>query len=647
MATATASLKPIRSVSRAWAAVLLAAGFAVLFVIFQGQGTLPREENAASFKLFIAVRDWVSDNRLTNPILIVFAGGTRAVIALLVDTTILVLHGIGWPGAVLLAGAAGLWAGGRRLALLAVSGFLSLGVLGLWSASMDTLGLTFSAVFLSLLIGVPLGVMAGRSDGFRRLIAPVLDLMQIMPSFAYLTPMTLFFLIGAPSATIATMIYAIPAAIRITALGIRGVPAATVEAATSLGSTGRQVLVKVQLPLARKMLALAVNQTIMLALGMAVVTALIDGPGLGKNIIKALSHNDVGAAFDAGLAIVIIAIVLDRVTEAAANRVDARPTSPAAGRAVDRRLAIGLALAGIGASLVSLFAYDLTSFPGQIGFSFAGPVDDVVSWARINLYFITNPLKDAVSYGVINPIEAMFTGAPWLLVLGTITGIAALIGGLRTAIVVAACLAMIAALGLWEDSMVTLTASLVGVSLTLLIGVAIGVAAARSDRTSALLRPFLDAAQTMPSFVYLIPALALFAPTRFTAILAAIIYAVPPVIRLVEAGIRAVPISAIEAGVSSGASPRQLLWKVQLPMARRSLLLAANQGIVMVLAMVVVGGLVGAGALGYDVVAGFSQYEDFGKGFAAGIAIVLLGVMLDRITQGAGARSASDRSQAG
>ena len=151
----------------------------------------------------------------------------------------------------------------------------------------------------------------------------------------------------------------------------------------------------------------------------------------------------------------------------------------------------------------------------------------------------------------------------------------------------------------------------------------------------------------MPSFVYLIPALALFAPTRFTAILAAVIYAMPPVIRLVEAGIRSVPVAAIEAGISSGASPRQLLWKVQLPMARRSLLLAANQGIVMVLAMVVVGGLVGAGALGYDVVAGFAQHEDFGKGLSAGIAIVLLGVMLDRITQGAGDRSSAVPARAG
>ena len=143
----------------------------------------------------------------------------------------------------------------------------------------------------------------------------------------------------------------------------------------------------------------------------------------------------------------------------------------------------------------------------------------------------------------------------------------------------------------------------------------------------------------MPSFVYLLPALALFGTTRFTAIFASIIYAVPPVVRLVEDGIRAVPATVVEAATSAGSTPGQLLWKVQLPMARRAILLAANQGIVMTLAMVVVGGLVGAGALGYDVVVGFSQRTDFGMGLRRPASrSVLLGVMLDRITQGADRR---------
>jgi len=195
--------------------------------------------------------------------------------------------------------------------------------------------------------------------------------------------------------------------------------------------------------------------------------------------------------------------------------------------------------------------------------------------------------------------------------------------------------------------MVTLATVLFATAITLVLGVALGILTARSDRVRAALRPFLDMAQTMPAFVYLIPAIALFAPSRFTAIVAAVIYAVPPVIRLVDAGIRGVSSSAMEAATASGSTERQLLWNVQLPLSRRALQVASNQGIVLVLAMVVIGGLVGAGALGYDVVAGFAQGEDFGKGLAAGTAIVLLGIMLDRITQGAGGRRSTEVADAG
>lgn len=210
--------------------------------------------------------------------------------------------------------------------------------------------------------------------------------------------------------------------------------------------------------------------------------------------------------------------------------------------------------------------------------------------------------------------------------------------GRRSALTVAIAMILVVGFQLWEHSMETLALVIVAVVITVAFGVAIGVGAARSDRLAGVMRPINDAAQTMPAFVYLLPAVALFGPTRFTAILAAFIYAVPAVIRLVEDGIRGVSPTAIEAATAAGSSRLQIIRKVQLPMARGSLVLATNQGVVLVLAMVVVGGLVGAGGLGYDVVAGFSQFEDFGKGLAAAISIVLLGVLLDRITQGAGAR---------
>ncbi|HEX2756368.1 MAG TPA: ABC transporter permease subunit [Candidatus Limnocylindrales bacterium] len=619
--------------------VLLAAA-AIAYVLFRNQWTLPHNDDEPLFRSLNSVRDFVDENRnVLEPI--------RLAIGSVVDAFDFVIESLGWPGIIGLAGALGLVFGGWRLAVLTITGFASLGVLGLWDASMATLGLMLAAVILAVAIGVPLGILAGRSQRASAILAPILDVMQIMPTFAYLTPMTLLFFIGAAPSVVATLIYAIPPAIRITALGIRGVPSGSVEAAMSLGSTGRQVLTKVQLPLARRAIGLGINQSIMMALSMVVITAMIGAPGLGRNILNAVQRVDVGAAFDAGLAIVILAIILDRVTYAAGDWLDprARIRTLRSGR---QRLVGWLGPLGlIGAGLLAPFAIDATQFPTAVQFSFRGSVNESVNWFTDTFSRATIVIKDVSTNLVFNPLEGLLTSSPWWLVVAVTMLIAWYLSGRRASIAAGICLALIVLLGLWGHSMATLANVLVGTALTLVIGIAFGILTARSDRLRAILRPILDAAQTLPAFVYLIPALALFQSTRFTAVVAAVIYAVPPVIRLVDVGIRSVPETVVEAATMSGATERQLLWKVRLPLSMRALLLAANQGIVLVLAMVVIGGLVGAGALGYDVIAGLAQGKDFGKGLAAGIAIVLLGIMLDRITQGAGSRRRTTVAKAG
>jgi glycine betaine/proline transport system permease protein len=201
------------------------------------------------------------------------------------------------------------------------------------------------------------------------------------------------------------------------------------------------------------------------------------------------------------------------------------------------------------------------------------------------------------------------------------------------------CLGLLVATGLWQDAMATLASTLVATAAVMVLGVVIGVWMGRSQRADRIIRPGLDAAQTMPAFVYLVPFLALFAASRFTAIVAAVVFAAPVAIKIVADGIRAVSPTTVEAATASGSSTWQTITKVQLPMSRQALVLATNQGLIYVLSMVVVGGLVGAGALGYDVVAGFSQGQLYGKGLAAGLAIVVLGVLLDRLTRAAAARS--------
>jgi glycine betaine/proline transport system permease protein len=584
----------------------------VAYLVFRGE---PAAENtdAAAFRFFTGIRDWVDENRDSHPVFLFGVNYLRLGVRLLTDSMSAALTGLGFAGLVAVAGAVSFVLAGWRYALLAVAGFLSFAVLGLWAESVATLSLTLSAVLLSVLIGVPLGVLAARVRWFGAAVRPVLDVMQILPAFAYLAPMTLLFLIGSPASVVATLIYAVPVTIRITELGIAGVSPTVVEAATAQGSTRWQLLTKVRLPMARPILVLAVNQTIMMALSMVVVTALIDAPGLGENIIRALERVNVGAAFDAGLAIVIMAVVLDRVTTAASRRtpIGWRVSVPVlAAAAVVAVLPIGDAVPRMSA---------------------AEPVNRITAWVELHWYDATEWLRNTVSTVLLNPLETVLTTTPWWLFTLAVVAIGFLAAGWRAALIAGAASAGLAGLGLWAHAMQTLATVLVATALTLLIGAWAGVLCARHDRLATAVRPLLDAAQTMPSFVYLLPAVALFGASRFTAIVAAVIFAVPPVVRLVERGIRDVPAPVVEAAVSSGSTPRQLLWKVQLPLARPGLLLAANQGIVMVLGMVVVGGLVGAGALGYDVVAGFSQREDFGRGLAAGFAIVLLGILLDRL----------------
>jgi glycine betaine/proline transport system permease protein len=620
-----------------WLLGTVAVGI-VGYLLFAGQWTLPHDNDAATFRTINEIREWVDDNRNSNVILVVFVNGVRLLVSGVFEAFSTILHAVSWPGLTAIGASVAWVVGGWRMAALIAGGFLSFGLLGLWDRSVDTLALTLTAVVLALSIGIPVGIVAGRNDRFYAAIRPILDVMQILPTFVYLAPLALFFLIGPAAAAIATMIYAIPPAIRITAIGIREVSATCVEAATSLGSSGSQVLRKVQIPMARRTIIIGVNQTIMMALSMVVITALIDAPGLGKNILAGLQQSDVGLAFDAGVAIVIMAIMLDRLTTAASERAD-----PAHGhdRTVRPPLSTRARIALVAATaLVVILGIALVGdrdFPTDVAsFSFRGPINDAVDWISLNLFDYTEAIKNAITAVLINPIETFLVNTPWWLILGLAVAIALVVGGVRPAIIAAVCLLAIAGIQMWSHSMATLAQVLVAAILTLAIGLALGIASARSDRFSAFLRPLLDAAQTMPAFVYLIPAVALFAPTRFTAIMAAVIYAVPPVIRLVEIGIRTVPATVREAAVSAGTTKRQLLWKVELPVARPVLLLAANQGIILVLAMVVVGGLVGAGALGYDVVAGFARRDFFGEGVAAGIAIVLLGITLDRITQGAG-----------
>ncbi len=579
---------------------------------------------------------------------------------------------IGWLGVLALFAWIAYAVAGARAMLLVVAVTLSFGFLGYWDDSMDTLIITVVAVLICCLIGLPLGIAMARRSSVSAVVTPVLDLMQTMPAFAYLAPLALFFGIGPAAAVMCTLIYSLPPLVRITEHGIRSVPQSTLEAAGSLGVTKRQMLRQVQLPMARRTIVVGINQCTMAALSMATIAAFVNSPGLGKPVVAALQSLDVGGAAVAGLAIVLAAIMLDRTTTAASERSmrqshsgiasvgrpgvvlmtvvleklprwaveDTRGRTPQPS-ATFRRAVLGLLLVPvIVAVMLSRQYLGLATFPegANVGPRLSDAISSFTDSFVNAVDTVTNGFKDLISYAFLNPLQSLLGETPWYVMALVLVVFAYVVGGWRPAAVTVACEAVILGTGLWHDSMVTLTMTLVATVLVMIVAMALGVWMGRSRRADTVIRPVLDTFQTIPPFVYLVPALALFSTSRFTAIVAAMAYAVPIATKLVADGIRGVSPTTVEAARSAGITSRQMILKVQLPMAREALVLATNQGLLYVLSMVVIGGMVGAGSLGYIVVSGFSQTQLFGKGLAAGIAITALGVMLDRIARYAAAR---------
>jgi glycine betaine/proline transport system permease protein len=585
--------------------------------------------------------DWVVDNRDTHPLFLYFFGYISNGVVLSIRAVYLVLLAAGWAGVTAAAALVAWRVAGVRLALGTGAAFLACGLLGMWIPTMQTLALMVVAVLASVVLGVLLGLAAGLSDRTYRALRPVLDTMQVFPAYAYLLPVVLVFGMGVPAAVLATVVYAAPPMARLTALGLRGADAGVMEAVESLGTTARQRLLTARIPLARKELLLGLNQTIMMALSMAVIASVIGAAGLGDRVYQALASVDVGAALAAGIPIVLLAVVLDRVTGAAGA-----VTSAGDGLGEPRSRWTGWtgwtgwAYAAVAAVAVAVAGRltDRLDWPEAWLVNIAEPVNRAVEWMTDHLYTGVPYVGGTADWAghfttwVLDPMRDGLQWLPWWSVLLIVAALAWLIGTWRTALTAVLAMAAIGVLGVWGPSLDTLSQVLAAVAVTLVLGFATGIAAARSERCERVLRPFLDVFQTMPQFVYLIPVVALFGVGRAPAVAAAVVYALPAVVRITTQGLRQVDPAAMESSRSMGATGWQQLRQVQLPLARPALLLALNQGVVLVLAVVIIGGLVGGGALGYDVVFGLAQ-GDLATGLVAGAAIVCLGLMLDRVTQ--------------
>jgi len=617
----------------ALAIVLIAVLVSVLKPVLMAQ--FPKE-------LYLGVRPtidqfqrWVIDHRLTHPLFVYFFepvsafidGSLRAIEAILLGAHWAVITGL-----VTLAG----WLLGRwRLALGALAACLTFGLLGLWEQSLQTLALMVFSVVLSLIVGIPLGIACALSDPFERLLRPVLDTMQTMPAFVYLIPVVLFFGVARVPAVIATVIYAIPPAIRLTNLGIREVQPSAIEAARAFGSTRAQMLAKVQLPLALPTILAGVNQVIMMALGIVVIAAMVGAGGLGREVYLALQRLQVGQAFEAGLAIVVMAILLDRMSEALTTLDLTRLTSGAP--SATRRTTVLGAVIIVVLSAACVLAFQDT-FPAEWRIALHQPIDVAVLWMRDNLFDITGPFSDFLTLSVLNPTRDLFRIAlPWPVVIALVAALAYLTAGWQMALGSALGMLVLGMLGQWSESMDTFSQVLITTAITVLLALPVGIATSQSNTLRAVLRPMLDFLQTIPSFVFLVPVIMLFNIGRVPGLIASVLYAIPVGIKLIDLGMRQVSSEAIEAATAFGSTRVQTIAKVQLPLARASIAVSINQMIMMVLAMVIIAGLVGGAGLGLVAVTGLARTQT-GLGMEAGAAIVILAVVLDRITQAWAAR---------
>lgn len=635
MATATSSAarSAARHASKPWRWFAVAGVGALVLTLTRWDtfvGAFPDSWNVGLAEPISDARGWLIDNQRTHWLFTVVLNPVSDVIESLVDAVEASLRWTPWYSYVGFAAVGLWWTHGRVAGLLGAAGAAYFGVIGIWEQGLSTLALMGVAVSCTVVIGVPLGVVSARSDPLQRWLRPVLDAMQTFPGFVYLVPFTLLFSFGPVPSLLATLIFALPPIVRATDLGIRALPPGLIDAAAMSGATDHQTLTKVRLPLARPAILVGLNQTINMALSLVVIAALIGAGGLGGDVLRALQTLAVGDATEAGLGIVLMAILLDRFFSGLAD-----PTSRH-----DRALVASATAILVPLTLVGGFA-GWTRFPERWSWSFGSAIDRVVDWALVNVVVIgdtglgTGPFSDFLTIRFITPLRQLFADdLPWPVVVALVALAGFALRGWRLAVGLGAALVGIGLLGMWELTMDTLAQCLVAMAITLLIGVPVGILTARSDRLRSALRPVLDFLQTIPSFVLLVPVIMLFRVGRVPGIMASVLYALPVAIHYTDLGLRSVPVNTREAATSFGTTWRQRLAKVELPLAGPQLMMAVNQTIMLVLAMVVIAGLVGGGGLGLETVRALRRSDSVGTGFEAGIAIVLLAAILDRLTRG-------------
>jgi glycine betaine/proline transport system permease protein len=546
---------------------------------------------------------------------------------------------VSWVAVTAIFALTGHYAGGRRLAALVTLCVGFLAVFGQWSSAMVTLASILVAAPLGVAGGLLLGIAAHRRVWIARMIGSVLDLMQTIPVFAYLVPILFLFGFGPTAAVVATLIYAMPPMTRVTMLALSRVPHEVRDLGRMTGCTRAQLMWRVMIPSARDGLMVGVNQVIMLSLNMVIIASMIGAGGLGFDVLAALRRLDFGAGLEAGLAIVALAVALDRLSQALARR---SADAPARGGPVVRHPYLAAALATIAvAGIAGLAMPWVQTYPAALQISTGDFWSRAVAWININFFDTLEAFRNALLLNVLVPFKRFLVSLPWAGVVALLGFAGWRLGGARLGALAAGLSFLIAATGQWEKAMITVYLCGLSTLFATLIGLPIGILAAERAGLWRWVRAAIDTLQTLPSFVYLMPAVMLFRVGDFTAMIAVVAFAVAPAIRYVVLGLHGVDARLTEAGRAMGCTDWQVLTRIKLKLALPEILLGLNQTILFALSMLVITALVGTRDLGQEVYIALTK-ADPGRGLVAGLAVAFIAIIADRLIS-AGARRARAR----
>jgi len=547
------------------------------------------------------------------------------------------LPGLPWTIVAAAAVILGYKLNGRGLAIFAAITMIYISVFGQWEPSMQTLSFVMVAAPISFSLGLVFGIWTYRSKRVEAILNPILNVMQTMPHYAYLVPIMVLFGIGDHAGAIATIIFATPPMVRLTLLGLRKVSPEVIEAGKMSGCNDFQLLFKVLIPTARRDILIGVNQVIMQCLAMAVIASFIGARGLGWNLLLALNQLRIGLALEAGVCISLIAVLLDKMSLAWANK----QTDYFANLTFLQRhkyglffvgaVIVGLILASVGSVIFKAGFNYLYEVPHNKGISTEAFWNAGVDWVWDTFFYQLKIFNTWLIVDVLQPMRAVYLRMPIVATFVLVMGTGYIIGGIRSALVVGGFTLFIALSPWWDRALVTAYMATFGVIVSAIIGTIVGSLCAQHKHSAKFILAICDILQTFPSFVYLIPVMMLFGVTDTSVLIAVIIYATIPATRYTVEGLRSVPPALHDAGSMSGVTRLQRLFNIEYPLAFPHIMLGINQTVVFALFMVIIGAMIGTEDLGQYILKALSDLKGGGKGLILGLCVAFIGLAVDNL----------------